>query len=146
MSYNNNYQQQLQDLSRQFQQLNTQYQNFQSATIPQPQQITIPTPPRQVQYVEGIGGAKLYQDNMPPNSSEIIMDKNENIFYHVSKDANGTLPRYIPIGRFTLEEPQQSEEPAFLTRKDLDEFKDEIRQLLSKQTIPAPSKIITTSS
>ena len=85
---------------------------------------------------------------MQPNSSEIIMDKNENVFYHVSKDANGTPPRYIPVGRFTLEEPQQSEEPAFLTRKDLDEFKEEIRQLLSKQsqTPSVPSKIITTSS
>lgn len=150
MSYNlsNNYQQQLQDLSRQFQQLNSQYQTLQPATAPQPQQITIPIPTRQVQYVEGISGAKLYQDNMQPNSSEIIMDKNENVFYHVSKDANGTPPRYIPVGRFTLEEPQQNEEPAFLTRKDLDEFKEEIRQLLSKQsqTPSVPSKIITTSS
>jgi hypothetical protein len=76
------------------------------------------------------------------------MDKNENVFYQVSKDANGTPPRYIPVGRFTLEEPQQNEEPMFLTRKDLDEFKEEIRQLLSKQlqTSSVPSKIITTSS
>ena len=36
MSYNlsNNYQQQLQDLSRQFQQLNSQYQTLQPATAP----------------------------------------------------------------------------------------------------------------
>jgi hypothetical protein len=33
--------------------------------------------------VEGMAGAKLYQDNLPANSSEIIMDRDENIFYQV---------------------------------------------------------------
>ena len=132
---NNDFQQKLQDLSRQYQQFSTQAQSFQPAAIPQPQQIPMPQPPRQVQYVDGISGARLYQDNMQPNSSEIIMDKNENLFYHVSKDANGTPARYIPTGRFTIEETKE-EEPLFLTRKDFDEFKEEIRQMLAPAQTP----------
>ena len=121
--------QQLQDLQRQYQQL---------AGLAQPSQPTIPTmavqpptPSRQVQYVEGVSGARLYQQNLPPNSSEIIMDKDENIFYFVSKDANGTPAKKIPIGRFTIEEAE--EEPVFLTRKDFEEFKEEIRQMFGSQ-------------
>jgi len=79
---------------------------------------------------------------MPLNSSEIIMDKNENIFYYVSKDANGTPSRAIPIGRFAIEESPE-EEPTFLTRKDFDDFKEEIRQMLTKQT---PAVTTTTTS
>ena len=63
------------------------------------------------------------------------MDKNENIFYMVSKDANGTPSKKIPIGRFSIEETSE-EEPAFLTRKDFDEFKDEIRSLFSEMKTP----------
>lgn len=135
---NTNLQQQIQDLTRQFQQYNTQAAPYQPVMIPQPQPIQVPAPVRQVQYVEGLGGAKLYQENMQPNSSEIIMDKNENIFYYVSKDANGTPSRRISVGRFTIEE-QTEEEPSFLTRKDLDDFKEEIRQMFAKQNIKATS-------
>ena len=89
----------------------------------------MPVPPRQVQYVEGISGARLYQDSMQPNSSEIIMDRDENVFYQVSKDANGTPSRRIIRCRFEVEEIQE-EEPMVLTRKEFDDFKAEIRQLL----------------
>ena len=132
-------QQQLQDLTRQYQQL----QNGQPVMMPAPpQQIPIPVQARQVQYVEGIQGARLYQDNMQSNSSEIIMDKNENIFYQVSKDANGTPSKHIIRCRFEIEEDVE-EEPAFLTRKDLDNFKEEIRQMFMENSQP---KTVTLSS
>lgn len=145
---NNDLQQQIQNLTRQYQQLNAQTLPYSPVVMPQPQQIPIPVSTRQVQYVEGINGAKLYQENMPANSSEIIMDKNENIFYYVSKDANGTPSRTIPVGRFSIEE-QQEEELSFLTRKDLDDFKEEIRQMLTKQTptsTPVQQKTVTTTT
>ena len=107
--------------------------------MPQPVQVPIPVPSRQVQYVEGIAGAKLYQDNLPSNSSEIIMDKDENIFYMVSKDANGTPSRHITRCRFEIEEIQE-EEPAFLTRKDFDDFKEEIRRMFASSQ-PAQVKL-----
>ena len=58
------------------------------------------------------------------------MDSKEDIFYVVSKDANGT-PAKIMQGRFTIEETTEQEEPVFLTRKDLDEFKEELKQFLN---------------
>lgn len=124
----------LNSLQQQIQNLQQQYQNMTSPNmqvpIPQPVQVPIPVPSRQVQYVEGIAGAKLYQDNLPSNSSEIIMDKDENIFYMVSKDANGTPSRHITRCRFEIENIQE-EEPAFLTRKDFDDFKEEIRRMFA---------------
>lgn len=141
--YNNNItQQQLQDLMRQFQQLNTQVQQpLYPNPVPQVSQVQVPVISHQVQYVQGLAGAKLYQENLSPNCSEIIMDKDENIFYMVSKDANGTPSKQIPIGRFTLEE-NTIEEPQYLTRKDLDDFKNEIRDLLTqtKQVTLSSSK------
>lgn len=130
----NSLQTQLQNLSRQYQQLagnQPQVQPFsQMWPVYQTPQIQVPvqpvTPPRQVQYVEGMPGAKLYQDNLPSNSSEVIMDKDENIFYLVSKDANGTPSKHITRCRFEVEDYKE-EEPMFLTRKDFDDFKEEIR-------------------
>ena len=99
----------------------------------------VPIPARQVQYVEGIAGARKYQlEKLQPNSSEVIMDKNDNIFYHVSKDANGTPASRIPIGRFTIEEETELESTS-LTRKDFDEFKEEIRQLFASNRPSAPN-------
>ena len=145
MSYNfNTLQQQIQDLSRQYQQLATGQSQpvFQQPVIPTPQPIQLPAPPHQVQYVEGIAGARLYQDSMQSNSSEIIMDKDDNIFYQVSKDANGTPSKRIIRCRFQIEE-EVEEEPMFLTRKDFDEFKEEIRQMFNQSQ---PQKAVTTTT
>ena len=135
MAYNSNlFQSQLQDLSRQYEQL---------AHSPQPAfQQQQPIFSRQVQYVDGLQGAKLYQNNMQPNNSEIIMDKEENIFYYVSKDANGTPAKHIKIGRFTIEEDIE-EEPMFLTKKDLDAFKEEIKQMLIENNQPKTNTTLT---
>lgn len=130
-NYNNPFQQSLQDLSRQYQNLTTAQQNMFQNQVPYTTfPVQAPALARQVQYVEGINGAKLYQDNMQPNCSEIIMDKDDNIFYYVSKDANGTPAKKIVVGRFTIEE-QQDETQNYLTKKDFEDFKQEIRNLLS---------------
>lgn len=143
----NGLQRQIQDLQQQYSAMTTPNPAINS--IPQmqvPVQIPIPVPARQVQYVEGMAGAKLYQDNLPANSSEIIMDRDENIFYQVSKDANGTPSRHIIRCRFEVEDIQE-EEPAFLTRKDFDDFKEEMRQMLmgqqQKQVTLSSGKIST---
>ena len=125
-------------LQRQIQDLQQQYQTVTSqgiSSMPQvqvPVQVPIPIPSRQVQYVDGIAGAKMYQDNLPANSSEIIMDRNENIFYQVSKDANGIPSRHIDRCRFEVEEIQE-EDPMVLTRKEFDDFKTQILQVLANQ-------------
>ena len=145
MAYDLNISQsQLQDLFRQYQQLANNQPVSSYAPQAQPIQIPVPVPARQVQYVDGLQGARLYQEkHLQPNSSEIIMDKNENFFYHVSKDANGTPARIIPVGRFELQE--QVDEPTYLTRKDFEDFKEEIRQLLTpakSTTVSSTSKVI----
>lgn len=136
----------LNTLSQQIQNLQQQYQsligNQQPVIIPNngfqipasqmPIPIQIPVQSHQVQYVEGIAGAKLYQDNLSANSSEIIMDKDDDIFYMVSKDANGTPSKRITRCRFVVEDIPE-EESISLTRKDFDEFREEIRQLLASQ-------------
>ena len=134
-------QQQIQGLQQQYQALTGQNQFI--PQVPVPVQVPVPIPSRQVQYVEGMQGAKLYQDNLPSNSSEIIMDKDENIFYMVSKDANGTPSKHITRCRFEIDETPE-EEPTFLTRKDLDDFKEEIRQLFASQS--QSQKQVTLSS
>lgn len=146
MSYNlDSLTQQLSDIQRQYQQLSnlqSQTQLFPNQAIqsPPPQ----PIQPHQIQYVEGLSGAKIYQNGLSSNSSEIIMDKNEDIFYKVSKDANGTPAKKIPVGKFTIIEEPIEEEPVFLTRKDFDDFKEEIRQLFKSQTsTPAPKTTTT---
>lgn len=136
----NNLQRQIQDLQQQYQAVT----NPNISPVPQvqvPVQVPIPIPSHQVQYVDGMAGAKMYQDNLPANSSEIIMDRNENIFYQVSKDANGIPSRHIDRCRFEVEEIQE-EEPMVLTRKEFDDFKAEIRQLLANQN----QKQVTLSS
>lgn len=148
MAYNSNnlnsLQQQISNLQQQYAQFFGQPQSLvQQPAAPQTVPIQVPIPSRQVQYVEGIQGAKLYQDNLPVNSSEIIMDKDENIFYMVSKDANGTPSKHIVRCRFEIEEIQE-EEPAFLTRKDFDEFKEEIRKMFASSQ--STQKQITLSS
>lgn len=137
MAYNpNTLQQQLQDLSR-------QYQSLVGQQIIPTSPVQIPVLPHQIQYVEGLNGATLYQTNMPSNSSEIILDKDEDIFYKVSKDANGIPAKKIIRCRFTIEEIQ-SDEPDFLTRKDFEEFKEELRQMFSAQS-STPLKVETKS-
>lgn len=136
--------QQLQDLQRQYQELSNYQQPKNTMQPIIPPQLSIPS--RQVQYVEGLDGARLYQQNLPSNSSEIIMDKEENLFYYVSKDANGTPAKRIPVGHFTIEEVQQ-EEPMFLTRKDFDDFKEEIRQMFaSTQSQPTTQKTVSSTT
>ena len=135
----NSVQQQLQNLSRQL----ATNQPVQMQPVQLPMQPIVQS--RQVQYVEGLQGARIYQDGLPANSSEVIMDKDDNIFYMVSKDANGTPSKRIPRARFTIEE-FVDEEPAFLTRKDFDDFKEEIRKMLESGlqqksvTLSSPAK------
>ena len=144
MAYNLDvFQRQLADLQSQLQSFQTQQPQPQSSVYQpsyiSPQQVQVPIPARQVQYVEGIAGARKYQlEKLQPNSSEVIMDKNDNIFYHVSKDANGTPASRIPIGRFSIEEEPEQESTS-LTRKDFDEFKEEIRQMFNSNHTPAPA-------
>ena len=136
MAFDSNvFSRQLEDLQRQYQQLQGYQQQPVQQTFAQP---AIPIIPHQVQYVSGMMGAKKYQqEQLVPNSSEIIMDKDENIFYLVSKDANGTPSAKIPSARFEIIE-EVEEEPLMLTRKEFENFKAEIREMLTTHNTSQP--------
>lgn len=112
-----NYQKQFSDLQRSIANMNGQ--QYTSPIMTQPQ----------IKYVDGIAGAKEYQNSLPFNSSEIIMDKNEDVFYVVSKDANGISPQYLTTGYFYTE-TEQPPEANYLTKSDFEAFKAEIFELL----------------
>ena len=98
----------------------------------QPPPVQPPTFVPSIQYVNGIDGAKAYQREMPANGKAILMDSNQDVFFVVSKDANGTAAP-ITIGRFTLEQEQQPEVPQYITKKDFDEFRDELMEMLNRK-------------
>ena len=104
----------------------------QIAQMKQPVPVTTYQPSYQIKYVDGISGAKELQAKMPSNSSEIVMDKNEDIFYVLSKDANGACPKLMQIGRFQLES-EASTEPQYITKTDLDAFEQRIIGLLKEK-------------
>ena len=146
MSYNfdpQSLQRQLEDMQRQYRQLaaGQPQQQLPPLNIQPPAPVVVP---HQIQYVEGIAGARMYQDGMAANSSEIIMDKDDDVFYRVSKDANGIPSKKIAMARFTIEEPQESDEQMYLTKKDLNDFKEEIIALFQKanKSTPTQSKIL----
>jgi len=132
MAFNlDNYNQQVASIQGQLAAL----QQKQYPAIPQnpfPQQFQ-QEPPQQLKYVDGPDGAREYQSKLAFNSSDVVFDKNDDIFYFVYKDANGISPKLLTIGKYTLE--QESEpESIYVTKQDLDEFKAELLAAISKST------------
>ena len=89
---------------------------------------------RQIDSVDGIKGAKEYQDSLAPGSSAIIADRNENVLYMVSVDANGNSPEEITVLDFQIRK-QKAEQPQYVTRQDFDAFASEIKALLGKEKV-----------
>lgn len=106
------------------QQLNSLAKSYGQITQPQYQT----NPPEQVKSVSGINGAREYLKNMAPNSSQVLMDEAQNVFYMVRRDANGTASP-ITLGRFTVEQEPPEESP-YATKQDFENFKAELRELL----------------
>ena len=132
MAFNfDNYNQQVASIQGQLAAL----QQKQYPTVPQnpfPQQFQPEPPPQQLKYVDGPDGAKEFQSKLAYNSSDVVFDKNDDIFYFVYKDANGMSPKLLTIGRYTLE--QESEpESMYVTKQDLEEFKADLLAAISSK-------------
>ena len=143
--YNN-----LADLQQQINALQSQIQNVGVGTYHIPNTIqqypinsgVIQPPPtpikryRQIDSVDGIKGAKEYQDSLAPGSSAIIADRNENVLYMVSVDANGNSSDDIVVVDYQIRKQsanEQKEEQAYVLKKDFDEFAAEVRKSLIKE-------------
>ena len=72
-------------------------------------------------YVNGVESAKAYQ--VPAGSAVVLWDENDPIFYVKKRDASG---QETPMKRFRYVEE------AYVTKEDLNVFKDEIMDLLTK--------------
>ena len=106
--------------------------NLQQMQNAQPLQSPAYVPaPEQIHYVKGMDGAKEYLAKMAANSNAVLMDYDEAKFYVVSKDANGN-PAPVSFANFQLEFEKPPEEPAYVTKQDFDDFKEELRALIGK--------------
>ena len=108
-----------------------QLQQMQQQT-PQVQPLQMPVIPPAIQYVRGMDGAREYLNKMPPNGNTVLMDRDEALFYVVSKDANGN-PAPIAFARFELETEQQKPEPEYVTKQDFEALKTEILTALQQK-------------
>lgn len=87
---------------------------------------------QQLKYVDGPDGAKEFQSKLPYNSSDVVFDKNDDIFYFVYKDANGVSPKRLTIGHFTLEQ-EAGNDPVYVTKSDLEQMEARIMAMLSSK-------------
>ena len=117
------YQRQANDLLAKIGQLQQYQQQFPAQQIP--------VVPPHIDYVKGLDGAKAFLSKMPANGSTILMDHDEAMFYVVSKDANGDAAP-IAFAHFTLETEKPPEKPEYVTKKDFDLFRDELKTMLQK--------------
>ena len=86
-------------------------------------------PPHTIPEVDGIEGARQFQKTMPPNSKDAVFDKVEPVFFALAVDANG-IPQPIKRCPYTMEDvPEPGSDT--ITRKDLEDFKQEMRDAIS---------------
>lgn len=89
--------------------------------------------PTGLQFVNGIESARMYQ--LPPNSKQILMDKEKARFYLVEADASGQ--KSVQAFDFTAVQDQQ---PQFATQAQLEELRQQYESLvqqISQLTKPA---------
>ena len=103
-----------------------QLQQMQNAAMP-----VMPQTPMHIDYVQGIDGAREFQSKMAPSSSAVVMDKDEAVFYVVSKDANGNSAP-IAFAHFELQTESKAE-PQFITKQDLEDLRVELMEMLARR-------------
>ena len=95
-------------------------------------------PPHTIPEVDGIEGARQFQKTMPPNSKDAVFDKVEPVFFALAVDANG-IPQPIKRCPYTMEDvPEPGSDT--ITRKDFEDFKQEIRDAMAV-LVPKKAKV-----
>lgn len=92
-----------------------------------PYQPTFPMPYQQpqqqgVQFVNGAESARMYQ--LPPNSSQILMDRNLARFYLVEADASGQRS----VSAYDFREAEEPTAP-YATKEDVDSLRSSYESL-----------------
>lgn len=84
----------------------------------------------QFDCVDGIEGARAFQQKMLASSKHIVWDNQKDVFYVLVKDANGS-PARIQICAYTVElEPTPEEK--YVSREDFNALVSKLDQLLKK--------------
>ena len=81
--------------------------------------------------VDGLEGARAFQQKMLPSTKHIVWDGQKDTFYVLQKDANGTSQR-IQICPYTVELEQTMEEK-YVSREDFNALVSKLDQLLNKE-------------
>ena len=81
--------------------------------------------------VDGLEGARAFQQKMLASTKHIVWDGQKDVFYVLQKDANGTCQR-IQICPFTVTLEQTMEEK-YVSREDFDKLVSKLDQLLNKE-------------
>ena len=96
------------------------------------------TKPMDILTVAGDEGAKKFLQGMPNNSSGIVFNDGEDLYFYIlKKDANG-VPAPIKKCPFTIEDIVETVD-ATITKKDIDDIRSEmseIKSMLSRQRFP----------
>ena len=79
-----------------------------------------------IQYVNGRQSADNFQ--MMPNTSVILMDSTQDRFYIKKADASGSCITKT----YSFQEVTEDEQSPYVTRKELESFKEEIKSLIDK--------------
>ena len=85
----------------------------------------------QFDCVDGIEGARAFQQKMIASSKHIVWDNQKDVFYVLQKDANNT-PARIQICPFTVELEQTPEE-RYVSKDDFNALVARLDQLLKKE-------------
>ena len=87
------------------------------------QQLQLPQPSQNIQYVNGKASADAYQ--MPPNSSVLLMDSTCSRFYIKKTDASGMATVHTYSFEEVTDEPSN---PDYVTRDEFETFKAELNK------------------
>lgn len=119
-SFQTTAQDQLANLSQQYQQL--------ANLANQQQKLGAAEPDYQLLTVDGVEGARAFR--MGRNSKAALFDLNDPIFFFKATDANGNE---LPLKMFEFREKDiPKSESDFVTVKDLEAFKDDLRRMLAE--------------
>ena len=96
-----------------------------------PIQPFMPASVHKIMPVDGISGAEAILKEMPAGSSEIVAHRNEDIIYILARDENN-VPAPIQVAKIQFIEAQE-DPTGYVTKKDFDAFKDELKSMLAEK-------------
>lgn len=99
-------------------------------TFPMPYQMPQQQQPQGIQFVNGIDSARMYP--LPPNSRQILMDRNMARFYMVESDASGQRT----VGAYDFRAVEESQ-PEYATKEDLRRLDESISAKLESMSAAA---------